>query len=124
MLKGIAGVTEETSGLLASYLNSVCADVSFKRALQEKFFIFSSILFIVLDMLAITLNKEFMLIDITITQDANPSEYQLSLSIASKAVIVPTNMPTTKITTPIVFNKSSTQDNSSSLCFSLLCFLP
>lgn len=36
--KGIAGVTEETSGLLASYLNSVRADVSFKRAMQEKFF--------------------------------------------------------------------------------------
>ena len=36
--KGIQGVTEETSSLIASYLNSVRADVSFKRTLQEKFF--------------------------------------------------------------------------------------
>lgn len=36
--KGVQGVTEDTSSLIASYLNSVRADVSFKRTLQEKFF--------------------------------------------------------------------------------------
>lgn len=36
--KGIAGVTEETADLLASYINAVRADVSVGRVMQEKFF--------------------------------------------------------------------------------------
>lgn len=36
--KGIQGVTEDTANLLGSYLNSIRADVSIKRTLQERFF--------------------------------------------------------------------------------------
>lgn len=36
--KGIAGITEETADLLASYINAVRADVSVGRVMQEKFF--------------------------------------------------------------------------------------
>ena len=36
--KGVAGVTEETADLLASYINAIRADVSVGRVMQEKFF--------------------------------------------------------------------------------------